>query len=176
MNSNLGNRFLPSEAWSVRGHSDAPIDPKENGSLQGTGYLIIRASTASGAIPLEGVTVHVRYAARPDGSIREEGGRGEGAVLATLHTDRDGLSPRLALPAPARYLSESPESIKPYALYDIDAYLEGYSPTYFRNVPIFDTVTSLQTVELIPIPEGVRPELSQDPPSFLFGSAENESL
>jgi hypothetical protein len=62
------------------------------------------------------------------------------------------------------------------ALYDIDAFLSGYSPSYFRNVPIFDTVTSLQTVELIPIPEGARPELSQDPPSFLFGSSENETL
>ena len=177
LNSNPSNRLVPSEAFSGRNRFEAHVDPSENqGAIEGTGYLIVRASAARGAIPLENVTVHVRHSAVPDGSIREEGSRGEGAVVATLHTDRDGLSPRLALPAPPRYLSESPGNTKPYALYDIDAFLSGYSPSYFRNVPIFDTVTSLQTVELIPIPEGARPELSQDPPSFLFGSAENETL
>lgn len=146
------------------------------GESEGTGYLIVRVSTARGAIPLENATVRVRIAASPDDAIRAEGGVGEGALVATLHTDRDGLTPRLALPAPARYLSETPGNVRPYGLYDIDASLNGYMTNYFQNVPIFDTVTSLQTVELIPIPEGERPELGQDPPSFLFRSLENESL
>lgn len=146
------------------------------GAETGTGYLIVRVSTARGAIPLENATVNVRAAALPDGAKREEGARGEGELVAALRTDRDGLAPRLALPAPPRAMSQSPGNGRPYALYDIDAALAGYASNYYQNVPIFDTVTSLQTVELIPLPEGERPELGQDPPAYFFRSSENERL
>ena len=142
----------------------------------GTGYLIVRVATARGAIPLENATVNVREAATPDGEMREEGAKGEGAVIAALRTDRDGLAPRIALGAPPRSISESPGRVRPYALYDIDVALDGYQSNYYQNVPVFDTVTSLQTVELIPISEGERPELGFKTPSFIFRSSENESL
>ena len=146
------------------------------GENTGTGYLIVRVATARGAIPLENATVNVRIAAAPDGAEREEGTPREGELVAALRTDRDGLAPRLALSAPPRALSEAPGSRRPYALYDIDAALEGYGSNYYQNVPVFDTVTSLQTVELIPLPEGKRPELGQDPPALFFRSSENGRL
>ena len=146
------------------------------GEAEGTGYLIVRVSTARGAIPLENAIVRVRAAAAPDESLRGEGAPGDGILIASLLTDRDGLAPRLALPAPARALSERPGNGKPYALYDIDVMLDGYMANYYQNVPIFDTVTSLQTVELIPAAEGERPELGQTPPANFFRSSENEML
>ena len=156
---------------------DENISP-DIGSIEnaGTGYLIVRVATARGAIPLEDAMVNIRVAAFPDDMIREEGTPGEGGVIAALRTDRDGLAPRVALPTPSRLRSESPGNGRPYALYDIDVALDGYMSNYFQNVPVFDTVTSLQTVELIPIPEGERPELLQDPPSNVFRSSENETL
>ena len=152
---------------------DTGRGPDANG---GTGYLIVRVATARGAIPLENATVNIREAASPDGEIREEGATGEGALILALHTDRDGLAPRVALNAPPRAASERPGSVRPYALYDVDVALDGYQSNYYQNVPIFDTVTSLQTVELIPLAEGERPELGQMSPSFVFRSKENEKL
>ena len=101
---------------------------------------------------------------------------GEGDLIAAIRTDRDGLAPRIALPAPPRSMSESPGNGRPYALYDIDVALSGYRSNYYQNVPVFDTVTSLQTVELIPLSDGERPELGQMPPASFFRSLENENL
>ena len=141
----------------------------------GTGFLIVRAATARGAIPLEGVILNVREAAPSENGNADV--REVGRLIATLRTDRDGLSPRLALSAPPRALSESPGGTnQPYALYDVEAYLDGYTTNYYQNVPIFDTVTSLQTVDMIPIPEGIRPELATNPPSLFFRSRENRAL
>ena len=82
---------------------DEQIDVNQNpGSNTGTGYLIVRVATARGAIPLENATVNIRAAATPEGEIREEGVPGEGYLIAALRTDRDGLAPRVALPAPPR--------------------------------------------------------------------------
>ena len=156
---------------------DERINTDQNpGTNTGTGYLIVRVATARGAIPLENAIVNIREAATPDGEMRGEGASGEGALVAALRTDRDGLAPRVALNAPPRSMSESPGSVRPYGLYDIDVALDGYQSNYYQNVPIFDTVTSLQTVELIPLSAGERPELGQKPPSLIFRSSENEDL
>ena len=140
-----------------------------NNGMDGTGYLIVRVATARGAIPIENAHIRIRAAASPDDPLREEGASGEGALIAVLRTDRDGLAPRLALPAPSRALSERPGGTAlPYALYDIEVTEEGYESHAYQNVPIFDTVTSLQTVELIPLSEGQREEDGITPPGGLF--------
>ena len=153
------------------------ITGKNGTESEGTGYLIVRVATARSAIPLEDALVTVRAAALASEEIRsEEDARSEGEVIASLTTDRDGLAPRLALPAPSRSLSESPGNVTPYALYDIDVSLDGYETHYYQNVPVFDTVTSLQTVELIPLSEGQRPENGISPPSVVFRVDERETL
>ena len=81
----------------------------------GTGSLVVKVSTARGAIPLEGARVNIRGT---DGQSSD--------VIYSLMTNRDGLTELVTLPAPARGLSESPGNPTPYALYDLDIFKEGY--------------------------------------------------
>ena len=136
----------------------------------GTGFLVVRASTALGAIPLENALVNIR-SADPNAPVSEKG-----ALIASLRTDRDGLSARIALPAPEKALSETPGNARPYAVYDVEVSLDGYTSQYFQNLPIFDSITSLQTAEMTPLPEGQRPELGQNPPSRVFVEYQNPLL
>ena len=116
-------------------------------SSSGMGYLIVRASTAGGAIPIEGATVSVRNQAEPGVDSLA------GSVRHTVRTDRDGNTQRLPLPAPSRSLAYTPGNT-PYAFYDIEVSSPGYYPQHFIRVPIYDTITSIQNAYLIPLPEG----------------------
>ena len=107
------------------------------------GHLIVKVSTASGAIPIENASVIVR-------GVGEE----NKSVLISLLTDRNGLTPRISLPAPERELSEAPNpSSKPYSSYNIDVYKDGYDPQHYSGVPIFEGVTAVQNARIIPISE-----------------------
>ena len=107
------------------------------------GHLIVKVSTASGAIPIENASVIVR-------GVGEE----NKSVLISLLTDRNGLTPRISLPAPERELSEAPNpSSKPYSSYNIDVYKDGYYPQHYSGVPIFEGVTAVQNARIIPISE-----------------------
>lgn len=113
----------------------------------GTGYLIVQVSTATGAIPLPGALVTVR-------NYDPEGGSDVGNVIATMRTDRSGRTQKLALPAPARALSQAPGSkILPYALYSIDVKTDRYFENYFASVPIFDGIVAVQPAILQALPD-----------------------
>ncbi len=104
----------------------------------GTGYLKVRAASAGDAFPTEGVTVIVYD--------------GEGALLASLRTDSSGLTETISLPAPPISLSQSPNPPSlPYATYTVTATKEGYAPVEDYSIPVFDSVTSIQRVNMIPL-------------------------
>lgn len=113
-------------------------------NMSGTGYLIVRVSTASGAIPVTGATVSVR-SGTPDEN------NDKGSVVQILRSDRDGNTPRIALPTTPRENSTKPGSMLPYATYQIDVTADGFYRQYFTGVPIYDGVTSIQPVALIPL-------------------------
>ena len=124
------------------------IPQYSNIGYTGTGYLVVRVTTASEAIPLEGATVTV-YGNQPDFS----------SVIARLQTGNDGLTPKIALVTPPRSLSEEPNSVRiPYATYNITVDKEGYSPTEMYGVPIFDGITSVQPADMIPLPQNGYPD------------------
>lgn len=128
--------------------SDAPSVPN---ALTGTGYLIVRATTARGAIPLEGANVTVRN------RLPEfEEGRGD-AILSAV-TDRSGNTERIALPTPSRETSERPGNAKPYSSYDIEVFADGYYQHRYYGIPIFDGITAVQQADLIPLPENGFPD------------------
>lgn len=111
-------------------------------TTDGRGFLLVSVRTGSGAIPLEGALITIRGG--PDI---------EGDAIASFLSDQSGNSPRIALPAPLRIKSESPGNGKPYATYNAEISLPGYYSNLYTNIPIFDTITSIQTVDLIPLPE-----------------------
>ena len=118
---------------------------KADGSQQ-IGYLVIKVSTARGAIPLKDASVSIRGA-----------GQSNSGVIYSLTTDRDGVTPKVELPTPELYYSESPDNPIPYALYNIDVFKDGYTPMYFNNVPVFPSVISVQPAVMIPLSEGGEP-------------------
>lgn len=109
---------------------------------QSSGSLIVKVSTARGAIPLDGAAVSIR------GSTPETSG-----IIYSLASDRDGLTEKIALPAPDRSLSSAPGDIEPYSLWNIDVFKDGYIPVSFQNVPVFASVVSVQPAVMVPISE-----------------------
>lgn len=118
--------------------------PDTNG---GEGYLVVKVSTARGAIPLENASVSIR-GATPETSD----------IIYSLTTGPDGLAPKVALPAPIRSLSESPGALIPYALYNVDVFKKGYIDLLFTNVAVFDGITSVQPAVMIPLPDNRFPD------------------
>ena len=109
---------------------------------QGLGYLVVKVSTARGALPLDNASVNIR------GSETENSD-----IILSLKTNSSGLTEKVALPAPPKVLSESPGIVIPYALYDVDVFKEGYTPLHFTDVAVFDSVTSVQPAIMIPLTE-----------------------
>ena len=120
-------------------------------STQGVGYLTVRVSTASGAIPLEGASVNIR-----GGNVDES------AIIYALTTNSDGLTSTVSLAAPPRSASLSPQDTSPaYAVYNVDVFANGYAPAFFHNVPIFEGINSVQPAVLLPDIENARYDVSQ---------------
>lgn len=129
-NPNLSSDRLPSDAG-------------------GTGYLILHVTTAGGAIPLEGAKINInRYA--PEASSDP---KTRGDTVASPVSGIDGNTVRIPLSAPPRGLSESPGNPAPFSLYSVEATLDGYYSQSYAGIPIFDGVTSIQPIVLIPLPE-----------------------
>ncbi len=136
---------------------------------QGTGYLRVQTVSAGGALPVEGALVLV---------LDEESKN----TVSSQRTDRSGLTETLSLPTPARGLSQSPSSVAPYSTYTVQVSKDGYFSAFDYSIPVFDGVTSLQRVNLIPIgefdtPTVPREELTVETPGYgsLMVRNDNES-
>ena len=115
-----------------------------NQQNMGYGYMIVRVTTARGAIPLEGATVTVS-------NYTPEFENGRGDVIAVYTTNSSGLTERFALPAPPRALSMSPGNGKSYETYNISVSKDGYAQQYYINAPVFEGITSIQNADMIPL-------------------------
>lgn len=118
-----------------------------SGSTTGYGALIIQVALAKGAIPLSGV--HITVNATEGDEIQPE----------TFMTDNSGKTPPIVLPAPSAVYSQTPGgNIKPYSVYNITAQLAGYYPEELTNVPVFEGITSIQPIMMIPLSEAHVPK------------------
>ena len=116
------------------------------------GFLETVVKTANGALPIEGATVSIyEYTETAEGAER-------GALLYSLETDRNGKTPRVALPAKDKALSLSYGNKKPYATYNISVIKDGYYDNQYVRAPIFQGITSMQPVTLIPLAEYASPQ------------------
>lgn len=140
------------------------MDPEKytdgTSSIAGQGNLIVHVTTARGSIPLEGALVQIR-------NLLPETAPSRGDVLTTRTTNRDGNTPLIPLPAPPRQNTLTPNGGRTYTPYSIDVYLEGYFAQNYWNVPIFDGITAIQPVDMIPLPENGRTD-SRTPDSERF--------
>ena len=124
-------------------------------SEENVGYLVVRVSTARGAIPLENAAVSIR-GSDPDVS----------GMLFSLITNSDGLTPKATLPAPARSLSQSPENPSPFSKWSIDVFKEGYIPVSYTDVPVYASIVSVQPAVMLPLPENfVSPQIFNETPA-----------
>ncbi len=115
---------------------------KVQAPVSSEGYLSLRIGTAGGALPVVGADVRIA------GTDPENRG-----VLYLLTSDQSGRIQSIALPAPPKSLSQTPENAaKSYSTYDITVFKEGFYTQRVLRLPIFPTITSTQFVEMIPLP------------------------
>lgn len=77
---------------------------------------------------------------------------GDNYCIYDRMTAASGIVDNLELPAPDKNLSMSPErnGMIPYATYDVYVEHPNFVKTIFENVPIFDGITSIQSVDMVP--------------------------
>lgn len=108
--------------------------------LNSSGTLRIRTYTAGGALPVSGAIVRIRGA--------EEGNQD---ISYSVITDRDGVTPKVTLPAPDVGYSLSPNPAEsPFATYDVEITMQGYYPKRIFGLTVFSGVDSIQLVNMIP--------------------------
>lgn len=132
----------------------------EQNNMGAIGYLLVRVSTALGAIPLMGATVTVRS------EMETQTDATPGGIIKVVRTDRDGNSPRISLPAPPRSNSTSPGSSLPYATYSVDVEADGYYRQFFTGVPVYEGITSIQPAMLAPVSQSGSPDRAPDDDTY----------
>jgi hypothetical protein len=76
---------------------------------------------------------------------------GEREVFSGL-TDEDGVVDNISLPAPDVSLSfDENNTVEPFAVYRLRVNKADFSPIVFNGIPVFDSVKSIQPVELVPL-------------------------
>jgi hypothetical protein len=118
---------------------------------QSYGRLLVSVTTALGALPVEGAQVLI--------FSKAEGGENR-SVLYSLRTDASGQTPRVLLKTVSETLSESPGAASPYTTYAVSVRKNGYYYAEENEVPIFEGVTSVQPMDLIPVAEYGSPDSS----------------
>lgn len=108
----------------------------------GEGSIAVRATTARGVSPVSEATVII-YKVR----------NGERSIVSFNLTDRSGKTPDVLVPAPKKANSQSPSSSLPFANYNITVRHPMYYTAEIDNVQVFGDEMTIQTVDLIPLPE-----------------------
>lgn len=116
---------------------------KEGCHLSSSGELIAQVYTSRAQIPIPGATVAITQ------PISENRHHWVGLRI----TNENGKIPPLELPTPPPAESITPEGDIPYTPYDIWVQAPGFEIQWIQGVQIFPETTTLQKVELIPLPE-----------------------
>ena len=140
-----------------------------NQNQNGSGFLRVRVTEASGTLPMEGAVVRIsEYPTEADAP--------EGRLLYSLRTDRNGLTPLVSLTAPPANESRVPGAAQPYAVYNISVTYDGYYPVEGVGVPVFDRITAVQPVNLLPYTEEDRIAGADNGRVMIYEFPDTESL
>lgn len=106
------------------------------------GYILVNVRTGDDSSAVEGAFVKVTAVVD-----------GKRLVLASGATDESGVSPKFSLPVPDLEHSQAPDpEERPYNLFDVSVYAEGFFRARSVDVPVFSGITSVQNFNLIPVP------------------------
>lgn len=118
----------------------APPSSPTASPLEGRGFLGVNVTTTRELYPVKNARVRVF-----SGSITAP------LFIADGNTDESGKTELFALPAPPLSLSQSPNpTTPPFATYNILIEADGFLPAVYTDAAIFDKVTSIQNVNLVP--------------------------
>lgn len=140
-----------------------------NDAKDGNGFLRVRVTQAAGSLPVEGAVVQItEYPAEEMAD--------EGMLLYSMRTDRNGLTPTVSLPAPSFSASMTPGAAQPYAVYNISVTYDGYYPVEGVGVPVFDRITAVQPIALLPYTEEDRIAGADNGRVMIYEFPDTESL
>ena len=111
------------------------------------GFLVFTVRTANGAIPIKNALVNIYE------NKKDSGAMSNGYLLYTLRTNELGQTEKIALPTKSSALSTSPGNERPFLSYNVFASSEGYFDSDVINIPIFQGITSIQPINLLPVSE-----------------------
>lgn len=140
-----------------------------NDAKGGTGFLRVRVTEAAGSLPVQGAVVRItEYPGEPMSD--------EGELLYSLRTDGNGLTPVVSLTAPPAGESLTPGAAQPYAVYNISVIYDGYYPVEGVGIPIFDRITAVQPIALLPYTEEDRIAGADNGRVMIYEIPDSESL
>lgn len=109
--------------------------------FEGNGAIVVKATMANRAVPV----ANVRVLIWPDGGALHS--------AQVLITDENGTTQRFLVRAPSTSYSFEPFPPRtPYATMNIRVEKPGFRTKNFINVPVFDGQTSIQYVQMLPVP------------------------
>lgn len=152
------------EQPSVSGQLRVPYQSFEDFQRRNTssGLLRIQVFSADRSFPITNAAVRVTVALPV-----------EDRELFVGYTDIDGIVDNIRLPAPdSSYSLDENNTIEPYALYNIYVSHPRFAPGEFLNAPVFDSVKSVQPVDLVPLTENKQEPgrtVVENQPMTLFG-------
>ncbi len=115
------------------------------------GFLAVTVRTSNGAIPIENAKVSIYE------NYENGGANSNGHLIYSLRTNNFGQTEKVALPTKSTSLSLAPGNLRPFTSYNVFVSSEGYFDSDVINVPIFQGITSLQPINLIPVSEFASP-------------------
>ena len=112
--------------------------------MDSQGTVVVRLSTSSALIPLQGATVTITKL-RPDGTQE---------LLAVRVTNFDGLTDPVAVETPPMAESQNYQNTSvPYAVIDIRVERAGFDRILVKNAQVFPNTETRQELSLIPTPD-----------------------
>ena len=135
---------VPAEPASPNGELVFDVSNDEFAAENSQGEILVQAVSARGTRPVPEAAVII-YKNRD----------GENKVVSFYLTDEDGRTPNIPVPAPAKEDSQSPSDTLPFADYNIAVRHPMYYTAMIDNVQVFGDELTIQTVEMIPLPEFV---------------------
>ncbi len=119
------------------------------------GSLVVDVYSGSIANPIRNATVQIFQNGKEiDTKFTDENGKTEAFLLDTVDQS---------------YSQENQKETRPYETYDIKVSALGLTDTIVEGVPIFDGVTSMQSIYMTTVDENEKEDITELPPNTLWG-------